>query len=39
MFDGKTERKENMIKITVELGETFNAYLNLILDNANNSIS
>ena len=39
VFDGKTERKENKVKISVEVGETFNAYLNLILDNANNSIA
>ena len=30
VFDGKTERKENMVKIPVEVGEAFNAYLNLI---------
>ena len=30
VFDGKTEWKENMAKIPVEVGETFNAYLNLI---------
>ena len=30
MFDGKTERKENMVKIPLEVGEAFNAYLNLI---------
>ena len=39
VFDGKTERKENKKKIPVEVGETFNAYLNMILDNANNSIA
>ena len=30
VFDGKTGWKENMVKIPVEVGETFNAYLNLI---------
>ena len=30
VFDGKTKWKEKMVKIPVEVGETFNAYLNLI---------
>ena len=30
VFDGKTKWKENMVKIPVKVGATFNAYLNLI---------